>query len=106
MSDGCVFHQVKRLGQKARKLELPMPTPRKAEPAFSLVIMMDGWMVRERGADWGAGLRAKDPLRVEWREIKSAVIYRLEQRVENAKGRGLLLEKYAVATPPVRACSA
>lgn len=100
VSDGCVFHQVKRLGERASTLELPMPTPRKAEAAFSLVVMMDGWMARERGADWGAGPRAKDPQRVEWREIKSAVIYRLEQRVENAKGRGLLLEKYAVATPP------
>ena len=67
---------------------------------FSLVIMMDGWMTRERGPDWGAGARKKDPQRVEWREIKSAVIYRLEQRVENAKGRGMLLEKFAVATPP------
>jgi len=95
VSDGCVFHQVKRLGEKASTLELPMPTPRKAEAAFSLVVMMDGWMARERGADWGAGPRAKDPQRVEWPEIKSAVIYRLEQRVENAKGRGLLLEKYA-----------
>ena len=100
VSDGCVFNQVKRLGEKATKLELPMPTPLKAEPAFSLVVMIDGWMVRERGADWGAGPRAKDPERVQWREIKSAVIYRLEQRVENAKGRGMLLEKYAVATPP------
>ncbi len=100
VSDGCVFHQVKRLGEKAGGLELPMPTPLKAEPAFSLVVMMDGWMARERGADWGAGPRAKDPERVEWREIKSAVIYRLEQRVENANGRGMLLEKYAVATPP------
>jgi hypothetical protein len=100
VSDGCVFHQVKRRGKRAAKSELPVPVPRKAEPAFSLVFMIDGWMDRERGADWGAGPRIKDPQRVEWREIKSAVIYCLEQRVENAKGRGLLLEKYAVATPP------
>jgi hypothetical protein len=72
----------------------------KAEPAFSLVIRMDGWMARERGVDWGVGPRRKDPQRVEWREIKSAVIYRLEQRAENVAGRGLLLQKYAVATPP------
>lgn len=100
VSDGCIFHQVQRLGAKAADLELPTPAVVKAEPAFSLVIMMDGWMARERGVDWGAGPQCKDPQRVEWREIKSAVIYRLEQRVENAAGRGLLLEKYAVATPP------
>lgn len=100
VSDGCVFDQVQRLGEKAAQLQLPTPAVRKAEPGFSLVIMMDGWMARERGVDWGAGPRKKAPQRVEWREIKSAIIYRLEQRVENGKGRGLLLEKFAVATPP------
>ena len=100
VSDGCIHRQVQELGQKVPTLKLPTPTPIKDEPPFSLVIMMDGWMTRERGPDWGAGARKKDPQRVEWREIKSAVIYRLEQRVENARGRGLLLEKFAVATPP------
>ena len=100
VSDGCIFHQVQSLGEKAVELKLPTPEVVQAEPAFSIVIMMDGWMARERGQDWGAGPRCPDPQRVEWREIKSAVIYRLEQRVENAQGRGLLLEKYAVATPP------
>ena len=76
------------------------PVAVKPEPAFSLVIMMDGWMARERGQDWGAGPRKKNPERFDWREIKSAVIYRLEQRAESASGRGLLLEKYAVATAP------
>lgn len=100
VSDGCVHQLVQKLGQKARELELP-PAPAVAcEPPFSLVIMMDGWMARERGPDWGAGPRKKDPQRVDWREIKSAVIYRLEQRAQKASGRGLLLEKYVVATPP------
>jgi len=100
VSDGCIHQQVQSLGSRSQALLLPTPVAGKSEPPFSLVIMMDGWMARERGADWGAGPRKKDPRRVEWREIKSAVIYRLEQRVENASGRGLLLEKYMVATPP------
>ena len=100
VSDGCIHQQVQSLGLRAQALVLPTPGAGKFEPPFSLVIMMDGWMARERGADWGAGPRQKAPQRVEWREIKSAVIYRLEQRVEKASGRGLLLEKYAVATPP------
>jgi hypothetical protein len=62
--------------------------------------MLDGWMARERGPDWGAGPRNKNPQRIAWHEIKSAVIYRLEQRVETRGGRGLLVEKFAVATPP------
>jgi len=100
VSDGGIHQQVQNLGAKAQTLELPTPAAEKSEPPFSMVLMMDGWMARERGADWGSGPRKKDPQRVEWREIKSAVIYRLEQRVENAAGRGLLLEKYTVATPP------
>ena len=100
VSDGCVHHQVQKLGQQAQCLELPTPVAARSEPPFSLVIMMDGWMARERGTDWGAGPRQKNPQRTEYKEIKSAVIYRLEQRVENARGRGLLLEKYVVATPP------
>ena len=100
VSDGCIHRQVQRLGKRAQALALPTPVATPSEPPFSLVIMMDGWMARERGADWGAGARKKDPQRVDWREIKSAAIYRLEQRVENAAGRGMLLEKYTVATPP------
>jgi hypothetical protein len=100
VSDGCIHQQVQGLGSRVQALVLPAPGTGKSEPPFSLVIMMDGWMARERGADWGAGPRKKNPRRVEGREIKSAAIYRLEQRVENASGRGLLLEKYTVATPP------
>ena len=100
VSDGAVHQQVQKLGGQAQALNLPTPLEAKSERPFSMVIMMDGWMARERGVDWGAGPRKKDPQRVNWREIKSAVIYRLEQRVENAAGRGLLLEKYTVATPP------
>lgn len=100
VSDGNIHQHVQSLGQRAPALILPTPVVQKSEPSFSIVLMMDGWLARERGADWGAGPRKKNPERVDWKEIKSAVIYRLEQRVENVSGRGLLLEKYTVATPP------
>jgi hypothetical protein len=100
VSDGSIHQCVQKLGQQAQELVMPTPVPAPSEPPFDLVIMMDGWLTRERGPDWGAGPRKKKPKRVEWREIKSAVIYRLEQRAENASGRGLLLEKYVVAMPP------
>jgi hypothetical protein len=100
VSDTSIHQCVQELGPEAQKLVLPTPVPAPSEPPFDLVIMMDGWLTRERGPDWGAGPRKKNPQRVEWKEIKSAVIYRLEQRAENASGRGLLLEKHVVATPP------
>jgi hypothetical protein len=100
VSDGSIHQQVQKLGSRADELELNMVPAPAVGPAFSLVIMMDGWMARERGPDWGAGPRKKNPQRVDWREIKSAVIYRLEQRVQKTSGRGLLLEKHVVAAPP------
>jgi hypothetical protein len=100
VSDGCIHQHLQRLGEAAAELELPPPVKPLVEPEFSLVIMLDGWMARERGPDWGAGPRKKDPQRILWHEIKSAVIYRLERRVANESGRGMLLEKFVVATPP------
>jgi hypothetical protein len=100
VSDGCLHQHVQSLGAQAAELELPTPAPAPGEPPFSLVIMLDGWMARERGPDWGAGPRQQNPQRIAWHEIKSAVIYRLEQRAENARGRGLLIEKFVGATPP------
>jgi hypothetical protein len=100
VSDTSIHQCVQELGEQAQELTLPTPVPAPKEAPFDLVIMMDGWLTRERGPDWGAGPRKKNPTRVEWKEIKSAVIYRLAQRAENASGRGLRLEKHVVATPP------
>jgi hypothetical protein len=88
------------LGETAEQMELPPPVIPPEEPEFSLVIMLDGWLARERGPDWGAGPRKKEPQRILWHEIKSAVIYRLERRGANDSGRGMLIEKFVVATPP------
>lgn len=100
VSDGCIHQLVKELGEMAKEMKLPPVEPAANEPPFSLVIMLDGWMARERGPDWGTPPSQKQLERIVWREIKSAVIYRLGQRGENASGRGMLIEKFAVATPP------
>lgn len=100
VSDDLIHHHVQQCGAAATALSLPTPPVAPHEPAFSLVIMMDGWMARERGPDWGVSPRKKAPERIAWHEIKSAVIYRLEQRAKKESGRGLLLEKYIVACPP------
>ena len=100
VSDGCIHQHMQSLGQAAEQIELPHPVIARQEPEFSLVIMLDGWLARERGPDWGAGPRKKEPQRILWHEVKSAVIYRLERRVANDSGRGMLIEKFVVATPP------
>lgn len=101
ISDDLIHRHVQQVGARAGAGEpLPAP-PSPQQEVFSLVIMMDGWMVRERGPDWGASRRRRKATeRIAWREVKSAVIYRLDQAVTTGQGRGLLLEKYVVATPP------
>ncbi|MCX7011371.1 MAG: UPF0236 family protein [Candidatus Sumerlaeota bacterium] len=64
---------------------------------FSLVIMMDGTMLRERGPDWGLKPSETQANRVAWHELKGAIVYRLSQRAESQSGRGMILEKYCVA---------
>jgi hypothetical protein len=100
VSDGCIHQHLQSLGEAAEEIPLPHRVIARQEPEFSLVIMLDGWLARERGPDWGAGPRKKEPQRILWHEVKSAVIYRLERRVANDSGRGMLIEKFVVATPP------
>jgi hypothetical protein len=100
VSDGCIHQHLQSLGEAAEQIELPHPVIAPQEPEFSLVIMLDGWLARERGPDWGAGPRKKEPQRILWHEVKSAVIYRLERRGATDSGRGMLIEKFVVATPP------
>jgi hypothetical protein len=103
ISDDTIHAVIERRGARASSLEPPPMPPRpllQSAPVFNLVIMLDGWMVRERGRQWGTPPHRETKERVEWHEVKSAVIYRLEQRVENASGRGLLLEKNVVACAP------
>lgn len=60
----------------------------------SLVMMLDGWMIRERGAQWG--LQPPDELanRVDWREMKTGIVFRLSGRGETQSGRRIIVEKY------------
>lgn len=101
ISDDAIHALVQRAGDRSKQIELPaLPPPKAGEPAFSLVIMIDGWMARERGQDWGAAPGPPPQERVAWREVKSAVVYRLEDRAENSSGRGMLIEKKVVAVAP------
>jgi len=101
ISDDAIHAVVNRIGENNIDAPLPpAPPPKPSEPYFSLVIMIDGWMARQRGGDWGAKPGISDLERVSWKEVKSAIVYRLEDRAANASGRGLLIEKKVVAVPP------
>jgi hypothetical protein len=66
---------------------------------FSLVIMMDGFMARERGPDWGLKPAEAPGSRVEWHEVKAGTIFRVDQVAEKASGRRLIVQKQWVLAP-------
>lgn len=105
LDDATLHAAVQRVGQRAQAQEVARlahgpqvrATERKRPGPEALVIMMDGWMVRQRGPDWGLAPAAATGERVVWHEVKSAVIYRLEQAGRTAGGRGLIVDKSVVA---------
>jgi hypothetical protein len=68
-------------------------TPQRAASEVG-VLMLDGWMVRQRGSGWGKKKTAQP--RVEWHELKTGVFYLQEQAVRK-NGRGLLSDKVVVS---------
>jgi len=104
VDDAVIHQQVQRAGERAEQqaearvaASAATPAPQTGAATDALVIMMDGWMVRQRGTDWA--LKPADAVgaRVAWQECKSAVIYRLQQAVKTKSDRGLLVEKHVVA---------
>ncbi len=88
-----------RAGRACKRKLLPMACACAAGPGDILVIMMDGWMARHRGGKWGVE-GAPPEEKIEWKEIKSAVMFRLSGLCETGKYRRLLVEKHVVAAPP------
>lgn len=70
------------------------------EPStFDLVIVIDGWMIRERD-DWGRtnALREAGQSPQRWHEVKAARLFRLDQCARTQGQRGMLLASHRVAT--------
>ena len=99
VSDDTIHSCVVSLGEKALSAPLSTDCIEKASPDDVLVIMMDGWMARHRGKDWGIQKRTEGQERIHWHEIKSAVIYRLKDQVNISRKRRALLAKHGVAVP-------
>jgi hypothetical protein len=99
ISDDAIRSCIVTLGGKACKEPLSTPCTGRAEQDDVLIIMMDGWMARHRGDDWGKKGHEEGQERIHWHEIKSAVIYRLKDQAEVSPKRHALLSKHVVATP-------
>jgi hypothetical protein len=77
------------------------PRPNGLE-CFCLVVMMDGFMARERGPDWALKPPEAIGARVAWHEVKAATIYRVDQVAQKESGRRQILQKFRVLPPPKR----
>ena len=113
LDDATIHHHVQRAGKRAEALSgerverALSPQTRgeviaeaKADTAdgeCSLVLMLDGWMIRERGEDWGLKPLQTKGHRVAWHEVKSAIVFRADHRVQTQSCRPLLLEKFYVS---------
>ncbi len=101
MDDSTVHVLVQRQGARAeaqtqaRLKTVPVEiAPRRAPSALD-VVMIDGFLVRFRGPDWGQE-RAREAA-VAWHEMKTGIYYRHDQAGRNESGRGLLAEKVVVS---------
>ncbi len=125
ISSTAIHKHVQSLGREAQRQQ-ELRTQRALNPAtraevarqaqaqapnalkeYNLVISMDAWKGRERAEDWGLKPADAPANRVEWRDLKLAVIYRLDQLVEKAlssadpatRPRRQILQKFWVAVP-------
>lgn len=110
--DSTIARHVQKAGTRAREVQqqqerdarVPLLRERMVEKAAesfscensSLLIMMDGWMVRHRGDDWGLKPSEIKGERVSWREEKTAIIVRTSDCAKTASGRAVTMEKHVV----------
>lgn len=101
VDDATLHALVQRVGAQAqarvqeRIKTIPQERHPERKPSELGVVLVDGWLVRQRGPGWGAETTGQN--RVEWHEMKMGVYYQIEQAaVKN--GRGALAEKVVVST--------
>lgn len=87
-----------QLMNAATQAQAIAPLPNGLE-LFCLVVMMDGFMVRERGPDWALKPPEIKGSRIEWHEVKAATIYRVDQVAQKESGRRQILQKFWVLAP-------
>jgi len=99
VSDDAIHSCIVSLGTKAIATPLTADCIDGAGREDVLILMMDGWMARHRGKDWGSRKRLQGLERIHWHEIKSAIIYRLSSQVNLSPKRRGLISKHVVAVP-------
>jgi len=100
VTDSALHALAQRLGGRAEtQTQVQLETPPQERqppraPTKLAVLMLDGWLVRQRGPGWGE--KKTQETRVAWHEWKTGVYYRQEQAGRTAGGRGVLAEKIVI----------
>ena len=100
VTDSLLHGLTQRLGARAEAQKLaqlktpPVEAEPKRAPAKLGVLMLDGWLVRQRGPGWGRRKTQKN--RVEWHEWKTGVYYPQEKSARTAGGRGVIEGKLVI----------
>lgn len=97
VSDDKIRDIVIKTGMRCCDENLPERCEKSAKSEDTLIIMMDGWFARHRGEDWG--MKKKSQSHIEWKEIKSAVMYVLRDNVNVSKNRCEIISKHILAMP-------
>jgi Uncharacterised protein family (UPF0236) len=101
VSHSTIHKLVQRLGTRAeeqtqeRLAQLPKESQPQRQAGELAVLLVDGWLVRQRGPGWGKPQTQQN--RVEWHELKTGVFYQQEQSGQTSSGRGLLADKVTVS---------
>lgn len=101
VSHSTLHKLVQRVGALAenqtqeRLREGPSEIQPQRQASALAVLMVDGWMVRQRGPGWGKTKTQQN--RVEWHELKTGVFYLQEQAAQTQSGRGVLADKVIVS---------
>jgi hypothetical protein len=93
-AEACAESRMRRALAPETRAEVAAEAGRETPEDFDLAIMMDGWMARERGADWGLKPPEKQGDRVAWHEMKAGIVFRLDARAKTQTGRRALVEKF------------
>ena len=99
LSDDAIRSCAESTGRQAAAHPLFERCPNAAGAQDVLILMMDGWLMRHRGKNWGVDAEEAADEHVHWHEIKSAILYRLSDITKVQPTRRALIHKHIVATP-------
>ena len=100
LSDDKAMDTSRRVGESCSDSDLPEFCDSAAGKNDVLICMMDGWMARFMGENWGKDRSLTLENRSQWHEIRSGVMFKLSEAVDISRNRRIIISKHIVCAPP------